>query len=177
MTEQDIIQWFHAHPTWGLTPNGRHVRYVFVGDGIIDVYGDLWTHGKFRSGMLEFPPDISIRNIFGGLRISGAGLTTLKGCPEFISTDFWIRSNKISSLTGGPKYVGNDYNATNCYLTDTEGFPKEVGEKFEISLSSTLYGFYVTHFVTGKMVAKQNGLLEAGEIVIREYDREHLHLR
>jgi len=69
-------------------------------------------------------------------------LTSLKGVPKEIHSNFICSGNKLTSLKGAPKEVHGDFYCFENNLTSLKGSPKEVHGKFDCSFNdlSTLEG-------------------------------------
>lgn len=57
-------------------------------------------------------------------------LTSLKGCPNHITGDFYCNDNEIDTLIGGPSIVDGDFICNRNNLTTLEGSPEKVGASF-----------------------------------------------
>ena len=58
-------------------------------------------------------------------RIRKIGLTTLKGCPDYVGGDFDCSLNPITSLEGSPKQVEGLFNCGNTNIKDLKGIPEK----------------------------------------------------
>lgn len=103
---------------------------VLVDNHMLDVYGDVNTNAwySFTKGNLELPRGISgFRHVYGYFDVAACGLTSLRGCPEYVSGYFSCHANKLKNLKHGPKYVGGDYHCHSIPSLSTIGRPLEVG--------------------------------------------------
>ena len=72
--------------------------------------------------------DLDINYQGGDLELDKRELTSLIGCPEHITGDFYCGSNYyMGSLVGGPQKVDGDYNCYGAGLTDLVGCASHIG--------------------------------------------------
>lgn len=94
--------------------SGFELPYILrITNGIC--YGDLIISiFDTQNGKLNLP--VEIKEVRGYFVCSGIGLTTLKGCPEYIDGFFNCSFNKLSSLEGCPKKVNGSFYCFNNNL-------------------------------------------------------------
>lgn len=105
-------------------------NYIITPEGKVDVRGDVNLR-RFTEYKLESLKKLPIQ--FG--RVAGSficpqSLTTLEGCPEWVSNDFDCSTTSIKSLQGSPKYVGFGFDCSGTAIKNLEGGPSEVGGDF-----------------------------------------------
>ena len=102
-------------------------NYTINDDGSIDVNGSVRLYNK---GLTELP--LTFNRIEGYFDCSNNKLTTLKGSPKWVDSDFYCSwtDNRLTSLEFSPEYVGGDFYCSIGGLTDLLGSPKEVGGDF-----------------------------------------------
>ncbi len=67
-------------------------------------------------------------------------LTSLKGAPKIIKTNFYCHCNyNLTSLEGGPERVSMNYYCDNCPLETLKGFPKKIGRELFISRNCPVF--------------------------------------
>ena len=57
-------------------------------------------------------------------------LTSLDGCPQHITGNFFCHRAMITSLVGGPRIVDGDYDCYSNRLTDLDGCASHIGGSF-----------------------------------------------
>jgi hypothetical protein len=93
-------------------------NYTINSDGTIDVNDNVNLYNKL--GDMEKLP-VKFGNIYGHFECHKNKLTTLDGCPNYVSGVFWCHKNKLSTLEGCPKYVGRNFSCRNNKLTTLKG--------------------------------------------------------
>jgi len=68
----------------------------------IDVKGNL---NLYNIGLVELPLYIKFRTVKGTMWINSNPLTTLRGCPEYVTDNFFCCDNQLTSLEYAPKKV------------------------------------------------------------------------
>jgi len=139
-------------------------HYKINDDLTITVHGDLYLNEKMES----LPYYINFYKVFGNVDLVGLGLTTLKGCPQYISGYFSCHENLLTSLEGGPKkvltsHVNNinkhwGYKCTGNKLTSLKG------------LAKIIYGS-IWIFKNARVFAKEEIIKKSkiyGDIVVKE---------
>lgn len=97
-------------------------------DGVVN--GDLFFNDNFiKDGKINIP--FEIKGVEGSVYLSNQKLTTLEGCPEYVSGGFFCNNNKLTTLEGCPKKVGGNFSCSSNDLKNLEGAPKYVGNDFE----------------------------------------------
>ena len=71
--------------------------------------------------------DLNITYRRGELDLSQSLLTSLEGCPNVITGDFYCTSNYLTTLVGGPQQVDGDYLSSGNSLTDLVGCASHIG--------------------------------------------------
>ena len=66
----------------------------------------------------------------GDFSISDSKITSLIGCPDYITGDFACSYNELYSLMGGPQKVDGYYRCVNNNLTDLTGCASHIGGMF-----------------------------------------------
>ena len=69
----------------------------------------------------------------GNLRINRNRLTSLAGCPEYITSSIDCGINRLTSLVGGPQKVDGNYYCDCNQLTDLVGCASHIGGELNIS--------------------------------------------
>lgn len=99
-------------------------KYVINSDLSVDIDQDVYfTGSKFKNNRLP----IKINKINGWFDLSNCGLTTLDGCPEYVSGYFNCVGNKLTDLKGGPKIVNSDYLCDNNDIKTLDGIAEYIG--------------------------------------------------
>jgi len=80
--------------------------YTINDDLSINVNGSVTLENK---NLKELPEYIKFNNIDGWFDISNNMLTSLRGCPKFVSTSFFCTENLLKTLEGCPKKVGTSF--------------------------------------------------------------------
>jgi hypothetical protein len=120
--------------------------------GFISQYFSIGWGGKpsvTESGLIDVNADVILIKLVDSLQVNFGEitgnvvfcnniLTTLKGCPSFISGQFKCNNNRLTSLVGGPITVTDSYNCSRNPLTSLEGLPKDVGHIFALSYATEL---------------------------------------
>lgn len=112
MTIEEIEKIFDE---WEIT------EYTINPDLSVNVHHDIdfgW------SGIKEFP--LNFKSVDGDFNCNNNRLTSLKGCPEYVSGDFSCNRNKLTDLKYGPKRVSGTYYCHHNRLTSLEGSPEKV---------------------------------------------------
>lgn len=99
------------------------VNYTINDDLIVDVNGDVrLSYSKLK----EIP--IQFGRVFGVFNLVYNELTSLKGCPVYVSGHFICGNNKLTSLEYCPEYIGGEFSCGENFLKNLIGGPKYVGE-------------------------------------------------
>jgi hypothetical protein len=100
-------------------------NYTINDDGTIDVdgYVDLIDEELFKL-------PLTFNKVTGYFDCSWNRLTSLKGCPKWVGTDFYCHDNKLTSLEYDPEYVGGSYKCSFNKLTTLEGCPEYIPGSF-----------------------------------------------
>lgn len=141
-----------------LVKNNRHrnVKFTINPDHTIDI--DRFIYG----GKGNFPEFIQFRRCGGSFACMNKGMTSLRGCPEYVRYDFDCSSNPLKSLEGGPKTVENEYDCSDCDLDNFEGGP-ETTERLNI---------YDTHIVKFKIPKKLGLVLISKDQLDKEFEKK-----
>jgi hypothetical protein len=100
-------------------------NYTINPDGSIDVNGSVDLSGF---GLTQLP--LRFNRVTGYFNCNYNKLTTLEGCPKWISGWFGCRGNNLTSLEFSPDYVGNYFSCNNNRLSSLEFSPDYVGSWF-----------------------------------------------
>jgi len=87
-------------------------RWSLTSEGKIDVEG--WV--SIPDGKLTKLP-VKFRRV-KGFNCSRNKLTSLEGCPDYVSGSFLCSSNNLTSLEGAPSYVGGYFSCHDNHLTN-----------------------------------------------------------
>jgi hypothetical protein len=114
----------------------------------------------------------------GNLSLEDLGLTSLLGCPKYVSGKFNCSGNQLKTLEGAPQEVGSFY-CDHSGLVSLEGGPKKVNENFDCSHNrlKTLIG--APEFVGYSFICNNNELktLEGAPKRVGDYfDCSHNYL-
>ena len=101
------------------------INYTVNDDGSIDVDGDV---DLYRKGLIELP--LRFNKVTGSFDCGDNNLTSLKGCPRWLGTDFCFSYNKLTSLKVSPRWIGGFFSCINNRLTSLEFCPDYVGGDF-----------------------------------------------
>jgi hypothetical protein len=96
-------------------------KYKINSDGSIDVDGDVNLSAKY---LTKLP--LKFNKVIGNFTCNHNKLTTLEGCPNYITLDFHCINNKLTSLEGCPDYIGRDFIFPGNNVTIIKDYPKEV---------------------------------------------------
>lgn len=100
------------------------IKYIINDDLTIDVKGAVLENPVVplaSKNLSEFPIYIQFNRIEGNFNCSYNHLTSLRGCPEYVSGFFTCADNKLESLEYCPKIVGGDI----CYYNNKSRFTLE----------------------------------------------------
>jgi hypothetical protein len=143
---------FYLHPEYANQGNGKGEKgrqywrtwlsaydHQINADGSIDIIKQKRSHGNYRilpkgyKGNVSFQDERDIKHIpfkfnkvHMDFNISGSGITSLEGCPEFIGGTFNCSSIKINDLTNAPSIVEESFLCNGCGLTSLVGCPEVV---------------------------------------------------
>jgi len=81
-------------------------NYTINDDLTIDTTGNL---NLAYSGIEKFPEYIKFRTINGDFSVKGNGMTSLRGCPEYVRDNFNCSNNKLTSLEFAPITGGSTW--------------------------------------------------------------------
>ncbi len=95
----------------------------------IEVFGDFNCSGQ----NLENFMGIVFEGVSGRFNCINNQLTSLKGAPRFVDTDFFCSGNQLTSLKGAPKSVGRNFSCSNNQLISLEGAPEKIGGSLRCS--------------------------------------------
>ena len=95
-------------------------NYTINDDGSIDVDGNVFMNGF---DMYELP--LKFNNVTGGFNCNDNNLTTLKGCPEKVGSEFHAGSNKLTEVDFCPKECRVVSFSTNYDLVSIKKFPEK----------------------------------------------------
>jgi len=115
----------------------------------------------------------------GNLSLKNLGLTSLLGCPKYVSGKFDCSDNKLETLEGAPQEVGNFYCDHNG-LISLKGGPRKVKENFDCSHNKLKILEGAPEFVGYSFICNNNELktLEgAPKQVGYAFDCSHNHLQ
>lgn len=107
------------------------VHHFLIGDYEIDENGYVSTAGKCQfvnPGQLHQLPVKFLK--VQTFHCYGTTLTSLKGSPVEVKSDFSCARNKIPSLVGGPKFVVRNFLCSDNRLKTLQGGPTFVGDSF-----------------------------------------------
>jgi hypothetical protein len=142
-------------------------NYTINDDGTIDVNGGVNLYNK---GLTELP--IRFNKVTGWFFCRNNQLTTLKGCPRWVGSNFSCSNNQLTSLEFSPDYVGGGFHCNRNDLTDLIGSPKEVGLYFYCSGNKKLINPKGCSEKIGDKFHCTNTPLES---IFNEVDRNFLH--
>lgn len=127
LNESNEIEWSMKDPEfYGIT------KYKWE-NGFLDCYQDVEIQDK----QLEKLP-FKFGKIYGGFDCESNKLMDLEGAPYEVTNFFSCGFiDTLTSLKGGPKIVGSNFYCTNNKLTSFDGGPKEVGGDFYYDRSDT----------------------------------------
>lgn len=116
----------------------RNAKFTINPDYTIDI--DRFIYG----GKGNFPEFIQFRRCGRSFACMNKGMTSLRGCPEYVRYSFDCSLNPLKSLEGGPKTVEDEYDCSSCNLDNFEGGPEIVGSKGEGTLD--IYDNHIEKF-------------------------------
>jgi hypothetical protein len=93
----------------------------------------------------------------GNLSLRHFGLTSLLGCPKYVSGGFDCSDNQLKTLEGAPQEVG-DFNCSDNNLTSLEGVPQKVERHFVCSNNKLKNLFGAPQKVSGCFDCSNNNL-------------------
>jgi hypothetical protein len=95
----------------------KNPHYTLNNDGTINIQSFLYNHDV---DIIEFPDYINF-NRAGYFDCSFRTLTSLRGCPKYVSGEFSCVRANLTSLIGGPEYAAKYFVYNNKNLTSLEG--------------------------------------------------------
>ena len=105
-------------------------NYEIMPDLKVNVAGSVFLN----SHNLDYLP-VQFHFVSRNFHINQNKLTSLLGCPEKVGGSFSCSNNQIMSLKYAPKEVGNDYNMFGNQLVSLEGLPKVINGKLVVSFN------------------------------------------
>lgn len=82
--------------------------------------------------------DMTGQTVTYSIDVRGAGITSLKGAPDYAEQAFICGKNKLKNLVGAPSYVVANANFSFNQLTSLEGCPKHVGSTLNLEGNTKL---------------------------------------
>lgn len=124
-------------------------------------------------------PDLSDLIINGSLDLSYMKLSSLKGCPRIIHSNFHCNSNNLTSLEHGPEVVGLNYYAYNNSLQTLKGCAKIIGNTLDIKKNKQLKNLEGCPEFVYDLDANDCGLetLKGGPKISRNYNVTNNNLK
>ena len=137
-------------------------NYTINQDGSIDVDGNVYL---YNIQMYKLP--LVFNKINGDFICNGdfisddKSLTTLEGCPNYVSGSFTCVHNHLTDLKGSPRHIGGNFYCNDNKLTTLVGGPDYVGGNYgcEDNNLNTLIG-----------LCEFNGNFEGDAIIQSIYD-------
>lgn len=112
-------------------------NYTINNDLTVDVEGNVFLQKKL---MTEIP--VQFGKVYGSFTCSNNNLTTLKGCPDYVTGVFSCNNNELTHLDYLPKYMGSDFYCNQNNLTTLKGCPDTINGTFDCTynkLTNTKY--------------------------------------
>lgn len=102
---------------------------------------------------------IRFRNYEGTLDLSNLNLTSLHGCPERVTGDFYCYRNQLTSLEGAPKYVGGSFDCSSNGITSLKDGPEEVEASYTCNNNDLVNLVGAPRKIKGSFFSKENKLV------------------
>lgn len=106
-------------------------NYTINSNGTIDVLGEVRL---VKISMQELP--ISFRYVTGDFIIGINRLTTLKGCPSVVGGEFNCSCNELTTLEYAPEKVGGHFVCSDNKLKTLQHSPVEITGKYDCNANS-----------------------------------------
>ena len=128
-TKEEIENW--------LNKNGIYRGYSINKDLTVSVKSGV---GLTSKKLTKIP--VKFKTVSGIFDCRFNQLTSLKGCPDKVSSDFLCDHNNLLSLEYCPKEIGGSFYCENNELVSLEGCPKKINGDFKCHLNEleTLIG-------------------------------------
>lgn len=124
-----------------------------------DLSVDVEQHVNIYNSDIEFLP-VQFNEIHGDFLITSS-LFTLFGCPDYVSRNFVMSSNKIQSLVGGPTKVLKNYDCSRGDLKSLNGLASQINGNLDFSRNNvTDIEVLLEADIRGKIECRGNVYLE-----------------
>lgn len=141
-------------------------------DGLLDVEGNVFINSKTHPKRNFDTIPLDFGKVTGHFCIIHTDLSSLKGCPIEVGTDFEVSHNKLTSLKYGPKIVGRAYSCADNNITSLRYCPTKIKDAFfcqENKLSNLLYAPQVAN----RFVCFDNNFPEELRVISDKMDKEY----